>query len=222
MTEEGLAPTVRIEAWSDVACPWCWLGKRHLEEAARREGIPLELELRSFELNPQPRASEPAKPYLARRLGGEARVAAAHERLAAMGRAVGLAYDFDRALVANTFDAHRVHHLAKARGRGDAVVERFLRAYHAEGADLADHATLRRLASEAGLWAAEVDEVLASDRFAKEVRTDQAAAIGLGISGVPFFVIEGKWAVSGAQPVEAFAQALRQVHAAMARDAPPG
>lgn len=210
---------MRVEMWSDVACPWCWLGKRHLEEAIRQAGLARDVvvDVRSFELDPRPRPTVPANEHLARRLGGAARVDAVHRRLAEMGERVGLRYDFDRALVATTFDAHRVHHLAKTRGLGPEVVERLMRARHAEGADLADHATIRRLAVEAGLDGAEVDRTLSSGAYAADVRADEAEAAALGIQGVPFFVLDGRLGVSGAQPVEVLLEALRA-----ARDGAPG
>ena len=216
----GSKGPMRVDVWSDIACPWCWLGKRHLEEAVRRLGLEgkVEVEMRSFELAPRQGASEPAKGILARKFGSAEAVEQAHRRLAAMGERAGIRYDFERALVANTFDAHRVHHLAKARGRGAQVVERLMRAYHGEGADLADHATLRRLAAEEGLDAGEVDRVLASDAYADEVRADEAEAAALGIHGVPFFVLDGRYGVSGAQPVEAFERALRTALAPRAAD----
>lgn len=202
---------MRIDVWSDIACPWCWLGKHHLEEALRRGGVEAEVAMRSFELNPSPRPTIPARDYLVRRLGGAERVDAAHARLAALGERAGLRYAFDRALVANTFDAHRVHHLAQAKGRGPETIERFMRAYHGEGADLADPDTITRLAVEAGLDEADVRQVLATDAFADAVRRDEAEARAIGVQGVPFFVIDGRYGISGAQPVEAFEEALRAI-----------
>ncbi|MEA3200146.1 MAG: hypothetical protein QOE90_1574 [Thermoplasmata archaeon] len=200
---------MRVDVWSDIACPWCWLGKRNLEEAIRQAGRDdVEVVMRSFELNPRAGPTRPAKEYLAERFGSLARVEDAHRRLEAMGERVGLRYDFARQQVANTFDAHRVHQLAKTRGLGAPVVERLMRAYHGEGADLADRATLRRLALEAGLEASDVDDVLSSEAYADAVRADEALAAELGVQGVPFFVLDGRHAISGAQPVEAFARAL--------------
>lgn len=166
--------------------------------------------MRSFELNPTPRATTPAKEYLTSRLGSAERVAAAHARLSALGERAGLRYGFERALVATTFDAHRVHHLAQAKGRGGDVVERFMRAYHAEGEDLADRATILRLAVDAGLEPADVERVLATDAFGDAVRADEAEARALDVHGVPFFLIDGRYGVSGAQPVEAFERILRE------------
>jgi predicted DsbA family dithiol-disulfide isomerase len=215
MPEHASPRSLLVEVWSDIACPWCWLGKHHLEAAIRGLGEPVEVEFRSFELQPQAGASRPVNEYLAERFGDARAVDAAHERLALMGRAVGIEYDFERALMSNTFDAHRVHHLAQARGVGPAVLERLMMARQGEGADVADHATLVRLAVEAGLDRAEVEQVLASEAYAAEVRADEAKAATYGIRGVPFFVFDGQLAVSGAQPVAVFEGALREaaVHA---------
>lgn len=202
---------MKIDVWSDIACPWCWLGKHHLEEALRRTGIAADVEFRSYELQPGISGTRPVLEYLVDKYGGDhASVDAVHERLAEMGRRAGIKYDFQRAAVSNTFDAHRLHHLAKAQDLGVPVMERLMRARQGEGADLSDHATLQRLAIEAGLAAAEVDDVLAGDRFAEEVRRDEALAVQRGIRGVPYFLIDGRLALSGAQPVEVFEQALRE------------
>lgn len=200
---------MRIDVWSDFACPWCWLGKAHLEEALRRAGVEAEVTLRSFELQPAAGPTMLVVDYLLPRFGSFERIAEAHDRLAAMGEKAGLGYDFSGAKMANTFDAHRLHHFARTRGRAHELAGRLFRAAHGEGADLADHATLVRLATEAGLDAAEVGDLLASDRHAGDVRAEEAAARRIGVGGVPFFVFDGRFALSGAQPVEAFAQAIQ-------------
>jgi len=208
--KSGSRSTLKVDVWSDIACPWCWLGKRHLEVALREAGASdVEVQFHSFELQPGAGKSRPVNEYLVERFGSKAAVDAAHERLSRAGRAVGLEYDFEAALMANTFDAHRLHHLAKARKLGAEIMERFMAARQGEGADMADHATLRRLALETGLDGAEVDRVLASEEYADAVRADEAAARELGIGGVPFFVIDGKYALSGAQPVATFVRALQ-------------
>lgn len=208
--------TLRVEIWSDIACPWCWLGKRHLEIALERAGVDARIEFHSFELQPNARGTRPIKEYLLEKYGNEHAIDAAHDRLSRAGASVGLAYDFDGALMVNTFDAHRLTHHARERGLGARAMDRFMQARQGEAADMSDHATLRRLAVESGLDGAEVDEVLASDRYAAEVRADEHAARELGIHGVPFFVIDGKFALSGAQPIEVFERAI-----AMARGAAP-
>ncbi len=196
-----------VEVWSDIACPWCWLGKHQLEEAVRRSGFAdVQVEYHSFELQPDARGARPVREYLRERYGHD--LAGAHTHLERAGREVGITYDFDRALMANTFDAHRLHHLAKAHGLGQEAMERFMRARHAEGADMSDRATLRRLAVEVGLDALEVEEVLAGDAYADAVRADERLARRHGIHGVPFFIFDGRYALSGAQPVATFERAL--------------
>ncbi|HUR70211.1 MAG TPA: DsbA family oxidoreductase [Candidatus Thermoplasmatota archaeon] len=205
---------MKVDVWSDIACPWCWLGKAHLEEAARRAGVPIEVEFHAFELQPGAQRVRPLSEYARERFGDPRALDAAHARLAAAGARVGLAYDFGRALMASTFDAHRLHALAKERGLGGPLVERLMRARQGEGADVSDHVTLRALALEAGLAAAEVDRVLASDAYADRVRADERAAVEIGVSGVPFFVFDDKLALGGAQPVEVFERALAAAAAA--------
>lgn len=208
----GSSCPLKVDVWSDIACPWCWLGKHHMQEAIRRSGrTDVEVEFHSFELQPDAHGARPVREYLMERYGSTRNIDAAHDRLAQAGRAVGIAYDFERALMVNTFDAHRLHHLAKARGLGDVVVERFMKARQGEGADVSDRATLRRLSIEAGLDATDVDRVLASDEYADAVRADEESARELGIHGVPFFVFDGKYGVSGAQPIEVFEQVLGQL-----------
>jgi predicted DsbA family dithiol-disulfide isomerase len=204
---------VKIEVWSDIACPWCWLGKHHLEQAIQRIGIEAQVEFRSFELQPQARGTRPVREYLAERYGSAQSIDAAHARLTRAGEAVGIRYDFERALMANTFDAHRLHHLAKARGLGEPLIERLMRARQGEGADVSDRATLRALAVDVGLDAQEVDDVLAGDRFADDVRRDEAEAAAIGVQGVPFFVFDRKLALSGAHPIEVFEHAIREASA---------
>jgi predicted DsbA family dithiol-disulfide isomerase len=202
---------MKIDVWSDIACPWCWLGKHHLQAALRTTGLVADVEFRSFELQPGIRSPRLVRDYLLERYGDPSAVDAAHAHLSEKGRAVGIEYDFGHALMANTFDAHRLHHLAKARGRAEPVLERFMRARQGEGADMSDPATLRRLAVEAGLAAADVDEVLRTQRFSDEVRRDEAEAVRLGIRGVPFFVFHEKVGLSGAQPIEIFEKVLREL-----------
>lgn len=214
---------MRIEMWSDVVCPFCWIGKRHLEEAVTRLGVEGEVEIvqRAFQLNPSMGSSLPLPEYLARRFGGRENAQRMIEHVKTMGQPAGLSFDFEGAVAARTFDAHRVIRGATERGVGNAVAERFMRAHFTEGADLADRATLRRLAVEAGLDAGEADRVLASDdAFADEVERDALEAHALGARGVPFFVIDRRFGVAGAQPVEAFVEALRRAKAAAPPSAP--
>lgn len=214
------ASRLLIEVWADVVCPFCWIGKRHLEEALRRLGLEDEVEVRhrAFELNPGLARSRPLREYLAERFGGDAGSMTRH--VAAMGAPQGLAFDFGRAVAAPTFDAHRLVLHAQEKGLGQSVMERLMRAHFQEAADLADHATLRALAVEAGLAGDEVDALLPSDRLAAQVRADEAEARQAGVRGVPFFVLDGRYALGGAQPVETFVRALSRVQAERAGDAP--
>lgn len=213
---------MHIEVWSDIACPWCWLGKHHLEEALRRmPQLDVTVEMHSFELDPERHPTMPVLEHFRARDGDTRAVVASQNRLAKLGRAVGLEYDFARQQWANTFDAHRLHHLGIMSGRGPQVVERLMRAYHTEGADLADPATLRSLAVEVELEPAAVDALLGGDDFAEAVHRDEAAARELGIDGVPFFLFDEEYAVSGAQPVATFVEILTRLARAPAPP-PPG
>jgi predicted DsbA family dithiol-disulfide isomerase len=202
---------VKVEIWSDVVCPWCYIGKRRFEAAlaqfAHRDDV--EVEWRSFELDPTTESAHAAgegpahAELIAAKYGmpldrAEAAVASVTE--AAVGE--GLDFHLDSSLRSNTFDAHRLIHLAADRGLQDAAKERFMRAYFSESQPVGDAATLVRLAVEAGLDRAEAEQVLAGDGYADAVRSDEAEARALGISGVPFFVVDRKFGVSGAQPAD--------------------
>jgi predicted DsbA family dithiol-disulfide isomerase len=215
---------VLIEVWSDVACPWCYVGKRRLE-AALAEFEPrneVSVVWRSFELDPgAPRERDVDNAtHLAAKYGRSRDEALAMQRrMADIAAGDGLEMRHDIARGGNTFDAHRLLHLAAERGVQDAVKERVMRAYHSEGEPIGDAATLERLAVEAGLDAAEVREVLAGDRYAAEVREDEREATELGIHGVPFFVVDRAYGASGAQPPETLLELLRQAKAAEATPA---
>jgi predicted DsbA family dithiol-disulfide isomerase len=208
---------LHIDVWSDIACPWCYVGKRRLEAALaqfpHRDDVAIVW--RAFELDPSaPRIREGGGSYAARiakKYG--TKVADAEARIRQMtdlAAADGLDFRFDRIQPGNTFDAHRLLHLAHERGMQDAVKERFLHAYLTEGAAIGDPDTLSRLAREAGLEADDVTAVLTTDAYAREVRADEEEAHTLGISGVPFFVVGGRHALSGAQPAGLFRRALDQ------------
>ena len=193
---------MQVEIWSDVVCPWCYIGKRNLEAAL--EGFEhrddVEVVWRAFELDPGAPAHREG-PY-AERLARKYRTSVDEaqgmiDRMTGAGAAVGLDMRFDLAQPGNTFDAHRVIHLAAARGVQDAMKERLLRATFTEGEAIGDRAVLVRLAVDVGLDAAEVEEALASGAFADEVRGEEAEAATLEITGVPFFVVDRAVAVSG-------------------------
>lgn len=206
---------MRVEIWSDVVCPWCYIGKRRFEQALA--GFPhraeVEVVWRAFELDPEA-PGERTGDYavrLAEKYGFS--VTRGQEMVDTMTQTAaqdGLDFHFETARVGNTFDAHRLLHLAHERGVQDAVKERLLHATFAEGEPIGDHGTLVRLAAEAGLDADEARAVLASDRYAAEVRVDEQQARSYGITGVPFFVVAAKFGVSGAQPAEALRQVLDQ------------
>lgn len=206
---------LRVDVWSDIACPWCWVGKRRLEAALarfpHRESV--RLVWRSFELDPSaPRSHDTGLDYvarLARKYGASpAQAKAMLDRMTATAAGEGLDMRFERIRPGNTFDAHRLLHLAHERGLQDALKERLFRAYFTEGEPIGDPAALARLAAEVGLDAAEVERVLAGDAHARAVREDQSLARELGIQGVPFFVFDGRHAVSGAHPAETLLAAL--------------
>ena len=213
---------LRVDIWSDIACPWCFVGKRRLEAALEQLPEPQRSEVhvvwRAFELDPQaPRERERGVSYaerLSKKYGSSLEQAQA--RIASMVRtakADGLDFDFERIRPGNTFDAHRLLHLAEHRGLQDAVKERFLLGYLSEGEAIGDQQVLLRLATEAGLVPEEARAVLNGDQYAAAVRADERQAHELGINGVPFFVFDERLAVSGAQSAEVLSSALRQAFA---------
>ncbi|MFY9934829.1 MAG: DsbA family oxidoreductase [Streptosporangiaceae bacterium] len=205
---------MKIEIWSDVVCPWCYIGKRRLEHALGEfeHADDVEVTWRSFQLNPgAPEAAVPTLDYLERRFGPQA--TAMTSRVADLGRGEGLNLDFANTLTVNTLDAHRALHLAADQGLGDAAKERLLHAHFTEGADVSDHETLAKLLAEVGVDEDRTRAVLAGTEYADEVQADIAEAQRLGATGVPFFVIDRKYGISGAQPAETFLQALRTAYA---------
>ncbi len=204
---------MEIEIWSDIVCPWCYIGKRRFEKALDRfeRADAVNVTWRSFQLDPAaPRVpSETTREMLARKYGVSlAQADAMQERVTRLAAGEGLAYRIDLTRHENSFDAHRLLHLAKSKGLQTELKERLFAAHFLEGRPISDAATLARIAEEAGLDAAEVEPVLGSDAFAADVRADREKAARLGIQGVPFFVIAGRYGVSGAQPVEVFREAL--------------
>jgi predicted DsbA family dithiol-disulfide isomerase len=206
---------MQVEIWSDVVCPWCYLGKRRFEAALaeldRRDEI--DVVWRSFELDPgAPRQRElPAIEHLAHKYGMTIEQAeASQRRLTELAAAEGLEYHLDRTAGGNSFDAHRLLHLAASAGLQDALKERLLGAYFTEGEAIGRPDVLQRLAVEAGLEPDEVAELLAGERFGDEVRADEHRARLLGVNGVPFFAIDERYGISGAQSSELILSALEQ------------
>ena len=206
---------MQVEIWSDIVCPWCYIGKRRFEAAlAAFDGRDdVSVRYRSFELAPDQVADidQPLAEMLASKLGVSLEQARAmNERVTTIAAEEGLIYQLDRARPANTFDAHRVTHLAAEAGIQDAVVERLHAGYFNEGAQIGDRDVLSHLASEAGLVSEIVRSTLDSGRFTEEVRADEALARQLGISGVPFFVFDRRYGVSGAQGVHVLLATLER------------
>jgi predicted DsbA family dithiol-disulfide isomerase len=207
---------MKVEIWSDVVCPWCYIGKRRFERAL--EAFPHEVEVvfRSFELDPAApvRSGETVTASLARKYGGAERVAAMQEHVRRQAADEGLVFRLDETPHANTVDAHRLLHLAldeyglEVQAR---VKEALMSAYFEDARDVSDPAVLREVATAAGLESGRIEAVLTGDEYADDVRADVAAAAAYGANGVPFFVVEGRYAVSGAQPAEVFGRALEQV-----------
>lgn len=204
---------MKIEIWSDVMCPFCYIGKRRFETALAQfpEKNNIEVIWKSFQLNPQLK-TDPSKntvQHLAETKGWSmeyTRKTVAYVSEMAAGE--GLHYDFDKAVVANSFDAHRLIQYAKTKGKGDAAEELLFKAYFTEGKNTADHGVLTDIGTQLGLDAAELKTLFNSGRFADQVKQDIAEAEMIGVQGVPFFVIDRKYAVSGAQDATVFLEAL--------------
>jgi len=206
---------MKIEIWSDVMCPFCYIGKRRFEDALQQfeHKDEVEVEWKSFQLNPDMKTDPSVKinQYLADVKGWNLDYAQQmNNHVTEMAAQVGLTYDFDKAVVANSFNAHRLSHLAKKHGLGEAAEEALFKAYFIEGKNIDDKDTLIGLGVSIGLNADEIKQTLESDAFAEEVRYDIAEAQQLGIRGVPFFVMNNKYGVSGAQAVPVFFETLEK------------
>lgn len=207
---------IKVDIWSDVACPWCFIGKRRFEAAVAASGLPVEVEYHSFELSPGTPAEFPGthEEYLAGHLGVPlSQASAMMERVSGIAAGVGLAYDYSRLQTTNTVLAHQLLHYAKARGRQVPMTERLMTAYFEEGRHVGRIPELADLAAEAGLDRDDVVRSLSADEYLADVRADVALAGKLGIRGVPFFVVDGKYGISGAQESATFEQALAQAAA---------
>ncbi len=210
---------IKIDVWSDIACPWCYIGKRNLEgglaAAAAQPNAPrVEVTYHSYELSPDTPVDFDGSEidFLAGHKGiPAAQVRQMLENVTGVAAQAGLEYNFDILKHTNTVKAHELLHYAKEQGVQPQMMERLMRAYFTEGGHVGRIDDLALLAAEVGLDADATREALASGRYTAAVRADQAQAQAYGISGVPFFVIDGRYGVSGAQPAEAFAQILQQV-----------
>jgi predicted DsbA family dithiol-disulfide isomerase len=206
---------MKIEIWSDIACPWCYIGKRRFEAALaefpHRDQV--EVQWRSYQLDPSvPEHYDGTElDYLSKRKGmAPDQVTQMFDHVAAQAKGEGLNYRFDAVVVANSFTAHRLIHLAAANGKQDVAKERLLSDHFEHGKDIGSPGYLASVGADLGLDAGEVAELFSTDKYADDVRRDFAEARALGISGVPFFVIDRKYGLSGAQPAASFTMALEQ------------
>ena len=216
MVGTTVTDALKVDIWSDVACPWCYIGKRKFEEGASRSGVPVEVEYHSFELSPDTPVDYAGSTaaFLSERKGAPLRdVQQMLAEVTAVAAALGLHYDFDTVVHTNTVLAHELLHLAKAEGRQVETAEVLFRAYFEQGRNLGRVDDLVDLAAEAGLDPAAARAALESHEYLDAVHADQAQAVAYGIQGVPFFVLDGRYAVAGAQDPALFADALRQAAA---------
>ncbi|QEM14465.1 DsbA family oxidoreductase [Mucilaginibacter rubeus] len=216
---------MKVEIWSDVMCPFCYIGKRRFEEAlAGLDGKDqIEIEWKSFQLNPDLKTNPniSINQYLADIKGWTLDHAEQmNNHVTQMAAQAGLTYDFSKSVVANSFNAHRLAHLAKKHGLGDAAEEALFRAYFTEGRNIDDNQTLIELGTAIGLNADEIKLTLETDSYADDVKHDIAEAQYLGVRGVPFFVMNRKYAVSGAQEVAVFKDTLTKAFAGWQQENP--
>lgn len=204
-----------VDVYSDVVCPWCYIGKRRLEQALESVQAQATARIfwRPFQLNPtMPKAGMDRRVYLEAKFGGPGEMKAIQDRVAAVGTSVGIEFVFDRiARTPNTFDAHRLIRFAQQQGRQDEVVEELFHGYFTEGLNIGQPEILVSLAVRAGLDGEAVVRLLHAQEGVDAVRQEEAHGHQLGIRGVPYFVLNGKAALSGAQPVDTFVSAIKQV-----------
>ncbi len=210
---------MKIDIWSDIMCPFCYIGKRRLEQALNifEHKDQVEIIWHSFQLDPEMTA-QPGKTihqYLAERKGMSLeRSVQLHQQMTENALAEGLVYNFDKAIIANSFDAHRLIHLAAKHGLGSAAKEALLKAYFTDGKNISDHNVLMQIGIEIGLRVLEIGEMLNSDLCADEVRADIETAENHGINGVPYFVFDNMYAIWGAQSVAILLDGLQKAWAA--------
>jgi predicted DsbA family dithiol-disulfide isomerase len=205
-----MAMALQVEIWSDVVCPWCYIGKRRFEAAVDQFPHEVEVTWRSFELDPgaPPVREHTATEHLAAKYGmSREQAEASHAQMTALAAQEGLEYHFERARGGNSFDAHRLIHLATANGLQDEAMERVMRGYFTEGVPIGDREALIEIGAELGV---DARAALESDEYAEAVREDEQLAQRIGIQGVPFFVLDRRYGVSGAQPAEILVQALEK------------
>jgi len=207
---------MKIEVWSDYVCPFCYIGKRELEQAIIETGLTgkVDVEFKAYELDPTTSADDnaPVKESLMKKKGmSEAQIKGMFENVTERAKSVGLNYDFSKMVNANTKKAHRLAKFAESQGKGSAIDEALLAAHFTENLALNDDEVLLNVAESVGLSREEAQAVLSSDQYADEVVRDIQEARSIGVQGVPFFVLERKYAISGAQPQELFQETLKKV-----------
>ncbi|WP_440998986.1 DsbA family oxidoreductase [Fodinibius sp. SL11] len=206
---------MKVEIWSDVMCPFCYIGKRRFEKALDNFDYADKVDItwRSFQLNPDIKTDTEANinEYLAEAKGWSLEQAQQmNRRVTKMAADEGLEYNMDQAVVANSYDAHRLAQFAKDRGKADEMEESLFRAYFTDGENISNHKTLISLAEEIGIDPTEAESILESDKYANAVKHDIQLAKNINITGVPFFLFNQKFAVSGARETEVFLKALKQ------------
>lgn len=205
---------MRVDIWSDVVCPFCYIGKKRLEKAAEQAGVELEVHWHSFQLDADaPKRQEISNSErLAQKYGRSIEEVEEMQRnIAEMAKAEGIEFNWQNANSGNTLDAHRIIHLAQSKGLGSEAKEAFFYSYMTDGLAIGERETLEDVASRIGLNPVEVDDVLDSDEYADFVKFDEATARDqLNVTGVPFFVFDQRIALSGAQPTEVFVQVLEK------------
>ncbi|TIS58786.1 DsbA family protein [Mesorhizobium sp.] len=214
--------SITVDVVSDVVCPWCFIGQKRLDTAIAAAGeVEVHVRWRPFQLDPTiPPEGKDRREYMITKFGSEQRIREIHARIEPLGEAEGISFAFDAIKVApNTLDAHRVIRWAGAAGEAvqNRLVRRLFQLNFEEGANLGDHAVLIEAGREAGMDVSVVETLLPTDADVEAVRTEIATASRMGITGVPCFLLEGKYAVMGAQDADTLADAIRQVAAAKAR-----
>jgi predicted DsbA family dithiol-disulfide isomerase len=218
---------MKVEVWSDIMCPFCYIGKRNYELALKQFANHSDIEIiwKSFQLDPNiPNQSDhnvSVYQYLADRKGISLEQSVKmHERVIKMANSVGLEYNYDKAIVANSFKAHRMIQMAKTKGLGDVAEEHLFNAYFCQGKDFGKTEVLIELGKSIGLNEADVNEALNNDEYAYKVKQDIMEAQHIGVNGVPFFLFNHKYVISGAQPVDIFLETLQKSHTEWRKDNP--
>ena len=206
---------MKIEIWSDVMCPFCYIGKRHFEEALSKfsDKEHIDIEWKSFQLDPTMPdvAEESQEDYLVKRKGmSREQVQGMLQNVTAMAKEAGLDFNFDQSIMVNSQKAHQLIQFAKSKGLGNEIEERLFQAYFTEGKNVADQTTLTELGKENGLDENELQVAFNDDKYLYQMKQDIQEAQNIGVRGVPFFVFDRKYGVSGAQPTEAFLETLNK------------